>query len=184
MAKKGVAAIFGPNSIQTSGKINLKCVTDICNKNKNIFIGVVASICYKLGLPHFVAHWEPPTENNQTNPSRNHTRNLFPDSNLFSQALADIVKNYEWNGFIVIYEDNYSLMRLYDILQIHKPADKAIFVYQLPTDSDYKPLLKLISKSGINRIVLDCSVEKTLEIIKQGMLVGMTKEYIVSVVSA
>lgn len=143
------------------------------------FAGVVSSICTKLGIPHFIAHWEPPEESID-NPHHNFTRNLYPKADILAHALFDIVTDFEWKSFTVLYEDGYSLMRLHDILQAHEALGKSVAIYQLPDDSNYKPLLKRISKTGVNRFIVDCSLENLAKIIQQGVQFNMTQEYIVS----
>ena len=56
--------------------------------------------------------------------------------------LADLIVDYDWTVFTIIYETSDSLMRLQDIIQIHGPADNPITVRQLPPDGDYLSLLK------------------------------------------
>lgn len=140
---------------------------------------MVSSICKKLGIPHFIAHWEPPEESID-NPHHNFTRNLYPKADILAQALFDIVSDFAWKSFSVLYEDGYSLTRLHDILQAHEALGKSVAIYQLPDDSNYKPLLKRISKTGVNRFIVDCSLENLAKIIKQGAQFNMTQEYIVS----
>lgn len=33
-----------------------------------------------------------------------YTRNLFPESNVFSRALAQIIVEYEWKSFTILYD--------------------------------------------------------------------------------
>lgn len=136
-----------------------------------------------MGIPHFIAHWEPP-EDSIDNPHHNFTRNLYPKADTLAQALFDIVADFEWKSFSVLYENGYSLMRLQDILQAHESLGKAVAIYQLPDDANLKPLLKRISKSGVNRFIVDCGLENLARIIQQGIQFNMTKEYIVSSVIA
>lgn len=141
-----------------------------------MLVGIVSAICNEYGIPHLTGHWRP-QENPLTKPHHAYTRNLFPESTKFSRALADLITDYDWTSFTVIYEDNYGLMRLQDILQIHNPEDSPITVRQLSTDTDYKILLKEISHSAETRIVLDCSVDKIIEILKQASEVRLLEEY-------
>lgn len=142
-------------------------------------LGVVSSICKKLGIPHFIAHWDPPEESID-NPHHNFTHNLYPKADALAHALFDIVADFEWKKFTIIYEDGYSLMRLHDIMQAHEALGKSVAIYQLPDDSNFKPLLKRISKTGMNRFIIDCSLDNLGKIIQQGIQFNLTQEYIVS----
>lgn len=68
-------------------------------------------------------------------------------------------------------------MRLQDIFQIHDPSSSPITLKQLGNGPDFRPLLKEIQSSGETRIVLDCSLDKVLEIFRQGKDVKMLEDY-------
>lgn len=68
-------------------------------------------------------------------------------------------------------------MRLKDVLQLHGPQDSPITVRQLGEDPDYRPLLKEISSSGENNIVLECEPDKILDVLRQAKEVKMLEEY-------
>lgn len=138
--------------------------------------GIVAAICNEAGIPHFISHWMPELPATKR-PYHSHTRNLFPNSDHFSRALADLITDYDWKTFTIIYEDDYSLMRLQDILQLHGPSDSSIVLRQLSDDGDFKPMLKEISSHGETRIILDCGVEKVLDVLNQATVVKMLGEY-------
>lgn len=145
-------------------------------KYRHMFLGIIASISNTLGIPHFIAHWEPPeVVVNRSN--RQYTRNFFPSSNLFSRALGEIIVDYDWTAFTIIYDSRESLTRLHDVLQIHGPSDNPVTVRELPDNSDYKPLLKEVALSGETRILLGCSPDKVAEIVKQAIGVKMMEEY-------
>lgn len=122
-----------------------------------------------------------PPETIQNSHNRQYTRNFFPSSNLFSRALGEIIVDYDWKAFTIILDDRESLIRLHDVLQIHGPEDHPVTVRQLPEDDDYRPLLKEVALSGETRILLDCTPEKTQEIIKQAIKVKMMEEYQVNI---
>lgn len=156
LISEGVAAIFGPNAMKTSG--------------------IVAAICNEVGIPHFTAHWIPDMPAIKR-PFHSYTRNLFPNPDHFSRALADLITDNDWKTFTIIYEDDYSLMRLQNILQLHGPRDSPIVLRQLSDDGDYKPMLKEIASLGETRIVLDCAIDKVLDVLDQAFVVKMLGEY-------
>lgn len=94
------------------------------------------------------------------------------------------MKSFQWKKFAIIYDSDESLVRLQEIfplsteLQYNKQSMK---YYRIPKDhNDYKPLLKDISKSGVNQVMLDCSPESIRSILRQSSAVGMMNEYVVS----
>ncbi|KAG4075834.1 hypothetical protein HA402_003660 [Bradysia odoriphaga] len=157
LISEGVIAIFGPSSPQTTK--------------------IVGSICNEYGVPHILANWLPEDE---VDISENHryTRNFFPDNNFYAKALSQIIVDYEWKEFTLIYETGDSLERLVDILQMHDPQDSPITVRQLPPDTDdYMPFLKKIKSSSDKRMIIDCTPEKVTELLKQAIILGMMEVY-------
>jgi glutamate receptor, ionotropic, invertebrate len=107
LMSKGVAAIFGPSSIETSG--------------------IASSVCNALEIPHIITHWE-----REYIVERPFTINMYPDAEMLSQAYADLLIDYTWKSYTIIYEDDDSLRRLKDILQIHSPKNLPITVQYVP----------------------------------------------------
>lgn len=54
-------------------------------------------------IPHIITHWTPEplggykTENQMT-------INVYPDSNVLSRALADLLVDYSWKSFTLLYD--------------------------------------------------------------------------------
>lgn len=88
----------------------------------------------------------------------------------------------------MIYDTNENLLKLQnafamtmDLNTLGKPK---ITFYKTPDDSnDFKPLLKSISKLGINQVVIDCTLKNTYLLFEQGIDVNMMNEYVVSEVN-
>lgn len=158
MLSEGVAAIFEP----------------LNNKFKPT--GIVAAICNEFGIPHFMGHWTPEVPAYKR-PFRQFTRNFFPSPNAFSRALADLIEDYDWKSFTIIYEDSYGLMKLHDILQLHNTADSPIMVRRIADGDDQLPMLKEIAKYGETRIILDCSLDRVIPILEQAKRVKLLEEY-------
>lgn len=161
-----MAAIFGPNTLKTSG--------------------IVAAICNEAGIPHFIGHWMPDIPAAKR-PFHNYTRNLFPNSEQFSRAFAELVAYNGWKTFTIIYEDDSSLMRLQDTLQVHGPNDSPVILRKLSDDGDYKSMLKEIQAHGEPRIILDCATERVLEVLNQAAavkLLGAYQSYFITALDA
>lgn len=104
------------------------------------------------------------------------TLNLYPDSVQSAKAFSDVLMDYDWKSFTIVYEKKENLLRLKDILQIHVPSSKVTAVRQL-TD-DYGSLLKEINSRGEVHIVLDISKEKIIPFLKVAQEVKMLNDYI------
>lgn len=158
MFSEGIAAIFESSNAQFKQT------------------GIVASLANEFGVPHFMGHWTPELPEYKR-PFRQFTRNFFPSPGAFSRALADLIEDYGWNSFTVIYEDNYGLMRLHDVLQYHDTGNGPIMVRQIDENEDQMPMLKEIAKYGETRIILECSLDRVVSILMQAKKVKLLEEY-------
>lgn len=78
-------------------------------------------------VPHIVAHWE----REQFGPRRVNKRmtlNIYPAADVLSRAFAELLIDYTWKSYTIIYEDDDGLTRLKDVLQIHDPTSAPITV--------------------------------------------------------
>ncbi|XP_055588380.1 glutamate receptor ionotropic, kainate 2-like [Uranotaenia lowii] len=157
LAAEGVTAIFGPSSLVTAG--------------------IVSSICRTIEIPHIITHWDPEPLGGIDPELQSMTINLYPEADVLSRALRDLIVDYSWKSFTIIYDSDEGLMRLKDILQIHGPGDNPITVRQIDDDPDYRPLLKDIQSSGESHIILEVHPSKILEILRQAKEVKMLEEY-------
>lgn len=106
MLGEGVAGIFGPSHKYSAGKyMALKKNYRLAEYNYP-YIGIVASICNNFQIPHFVGHWEPEMEMPAAENVHMFTKNFFPESNLYSRALAEIIVNFGWKSFTILYDNN------------------------------------------------------------------------------
>lgn len=138
--------------------------------------GIVASICNEFNVPHLIGHWEPETPDYKRQ-FRQFTRNFFPSPKAFSRALADIIEEYDWKAFTILYEDDYGLIKLHDILQYHDSSNGPITVRRIDDNEDQMPLLKQIAQYGETRLILDCSLERVLPILEQAKKVKLLEDY-------
>lgn len=146
----------------------------------------MASICKRLQIPHFIANWQP-IDADYYNGTDSFTRNLFPHPNHYTNSLYEIVKSYQWRTFAAIYDSNESLLKFQNsfsmTMDINTMGKPKITFYKVPGDSnDYKPLLKSISKMGINQMLIDCSLANTLSLLQQSSKVNMMNEYLVRMI--
>lgn len=107
LLSEGVAAIFGPGTSETSG--------------------IVSSIADAVDVPHITAYWErEPLGGSRSNNQM--TLNVYPETETLSRAFAELLVDYTWKSYTIIYEDDDGLMRLKDVLQIHDPQSSPITV--------------------------------------------------------
>lgn len=151
LLRSGVAAIFGPQSPQTASHVQ--------------------SICDTMEIPHLETRWDFRLRRESC------LVNLYPHPAALSKAYVDLVKAWGWKSFTIIYENNEGLVRLQELLKAHGPSEFPISVRQLSEGDDYRPLLKQIKNSAESHIVLDCSIEKIYQVLKQAQQIGMMSDY-------
>lgn len=96
----------------------------------------------------------------------------------------DVVKNFGWTRFAIIYDSDESLIRLNGVLQLFPIGFKSVNIYKFPKSKDIvKIIFKEISRNFENRVIIDCSLENTAEIVKQGAEMNMMTEYMVQLYS-
>lgn len=145
----------------------------------------MSSIAKKLQIPHFTAFWQPIDIDN-FNGTGSFTRNLFPHSRKYAEALYEIMISLQWKKFAFIYDTDDALIRLQQIFQISTSEEydmvkQKLRFYRLPrSNEDYKVMLKDISKSSTYQVMIDCSIENTYTLLKESIQVGMMNEYVVS----
>ncbi|KAG4074265.1 hypothetical protein HA402_008674 [Bradysia odoriphaga] len=151
LLRMGVAAIFGPQSSHTASHVQ--------------------SICDTMEVPHLETRWDYRLRRESC------LVNLYPHPSTLSKAYVDLVKSWGWKSFTIIYETNEGLVRLQELLKAYGSSDFPITVRQLTDTGDYRPLLKQIKNSAEAHIILDCSIEKIYEVLKQAQQIGMMSDY-------
>lgn len=161
MTKKGISAIFGPQSL----------------KNNEI----VQSIAESLELPQFQTFWNPKlsTYTNQISTMERTTQifNLYPDYHLMAKGLATIMRHTRWKSYAIIYENDDGLFKLQDILKMHKIDDVPTLMKRLPSGYDYRHILKEIKESLELHIILDCHVDRILNVLEQAREIKLMEDY-------
>ncbi|CAL1681831.1 unnamed protein product [Lasius platythorax] len=161
LLEEGVAAIFGPASPHTRG--------------------IVASIAARYEIPHIEYVWR---ENEglraeaeeDKNPS-SMTINTFPDSEMVSQAIADIVDSMQWQGFVAIYENDDGLSRIQKALTLKRKKDNPITIRQLGNGPDYRPMLKEIRSLSICNVIIDVEPKNIINVLQQAKEIKLLADY-------
>ncbi|XP_001968234.3 glutamate receptor ionotropic, kainate 3 [Drosophila erecta] len=152
----GVAAIFGPSS---------KAASDI-----------VALVCNSTGIPHI--EFDIADEGVQAEkPNHQLTLNLYPAQAILSKAYADIVQNFGWRKFTIVYDadDAKAAARLQDLLQLREVHNDVVRVRKFQRDDDYRVMWKSIR--GERRVVLDCEPSMLVELLNSSTEFGLTGQY-------
>ncbi|XP_068141768.1 glutamate receptor ionotropic, kainate 2 [Drosophila tropicalis] len=152
----GVAAIFGPSS---------KAASDI-----------VALVCNSTGIPH-IEFDVSDEEHVEEKPNHEMTINLYPSQVILSKAYADIVQNYGWRKFTIVYDadDVKAQARLQDLLQLREVHNDVVRVRKFSRGDDYRVMWKSIR--GERRVVLDCDPDMVVELLNSSSEFGLTGQF-------
>lgn len=148
-------AIFGPGSVETSG--------------------IVTSIAEKLDIPHLIYHWKTKSLFSSSINFKVPTLNLYPDSDQLAEAFENVLVDYTWKSYTIVYENKENLIRLKDVLQIHGPKSSAISVKQL-TDN-YGAMLKEMKNNGVTNVVLDIGSQRIIPFLREAAKFNMLTDY-------
>ncbi|XP_011152744.1 glutamate receptor ionotropic, kainate 2 [Harpegnathos saltator] len=160
LLEEGVAAIFGPASPHTRG--------------------IVASTAARYDIPHIEYVWRE-NEGLRADPiaksPSSMTINVFPDNEMISQAIADIVESMQWRNFAAIYENDDGLSRIQKTLTLKRTKDNPITIRQLGKGSDYRPILKEINSLSVCNIIIDIEPQKLIHVLNQAKEVKLLSDY-------
>jgi hypothetical protein len=76
-----------------------------CQFNPRIFEGIVGSICNAMEIPHIMTNWSPLPLGGRVHPHRM-TINVYPHSDTLARAMADVITDYTWKSYTIIYESD------------------------------------------------------------------------------
>ncbi|XP_055379344.1 glutamate receptor ionotropic, kainate 2-like [Condylostylus longicornis] len=156
LLSNGTMAIFGPSS---------KASSDI-----------VESVCNYAGIPHIKFDWN----HDGTFAEKSFhkmTINMYPSLQALSKAYSDILLNFGWRQFSLIYQDDIALIRFQDVLELLPSHKSGITKYKLESD-EYGTIWKGIKHNQINRIVVDCSAEVLEDVIRSAKDFNVTEGFI------
>lgn len=90
-------------------------------------------------------------------------------------AFRNVLVDYDWKSYTIVYESKENLIRLKQILEIHDTKSHPISVRRL--NDDYLGLLKEIKERGDVNIVLDISSTKIVAFLQAAKDVNMLSDY-------
>ncbi|XP_076391777.1 glutamate receptor ionotropic, kainate 2 isoform X2 [Megachile rotundata] len=144
-----IAAIFGPQNKMTSEHVQ--------------------SMCDTKEMPHIYGRWE-------ASQPRGKGINLFPHAETLSLVFDHMITDYEWKTFAILYESTDSLIRTHRLLERWDAKSHAIFLYHLGPGPSYRKVIREIKDAEIENIIIDCSINRLEEVLKQAQQVGVLSE--------
>ncbi|KAG7201425.1 hypothetical protein KM043_004185 [Ampulex compressa] len=146
LLRVGVAGIFGPQDKAAATHVQ--------------------SMCDTMDIPHITARWE-------AEPKRGNVINLYPHSEVLSTVYQQLVEEFKWENYAVLYDNTDSLIRLNRLLQLKNLRDYVVTLYHLGTGPNFRETLQDVKASGVLNIVIDCSYDNLAAILEQAQQVGI-----------
>ncbi|KAL1492274.1 hypothetical protein ABEB36_012749 [Hypothenemus hampei] len=153
LLNRGVVGIFGPSSPYTSNYIQ--------------------SICDNKEIPQIETHYDSKVDRNKC------VVNLHPHPNEIIEFFVHLVKSYNWNSIIILFEDNESLKRIAPVLELNIEYGVQLIFRELDKDSSgsFREVLSNIKNMPEYNILLECSMDILEEVLRQAQQVGIMNEY-------
>ncbi|XP_033335462.1 glutamate receptor ionotropic, kainate 2 isoform X8 [Megalopta genalis] len=130
--KYGVQAVFGPSDPILGQHIH--------------------SICDALDIPHLEARLDLDTE------AKEFSINLYPAQSLLNAAYQDIMEFLNWTKVAIIYEDDYGLVKLRELVRSPKSREIEVNLRQADPDS-YRQVLSEMKSKEIRNLIVDTRPE-------------------------
>ncbi|XP_023247023.1 glutamate receptor ionotropic, kainate 1 [Copidosoma floridanum] len=130
--KLGVQAIFGPSDPILGQHIH--------------------SICDALDIPHLEARLDLDSE------AKEFSINLHPAQSLLNAAYQDVMAFLNWTKVAIVYEDDYSLIKLRELARSRKSQDIEVHLRQVDPNS-YRQVLSEIKAKEIRNMIVDTRAE-------------------------
>ncbi|XP_050307213.1 glutamate receptor ionotropic, kainate 2-like [Anthonomus grandis grandis] len=140
-------------------------LTAIIGHTKGKTDNLLKSTSSFLGIPYINTQWIPREFTDIPN-----SFSVYPDTSMLALAYGAIVKSLSWSTFAIVYENEESLIRLQDVIklqQYNKDAKRNSVILRKLHEADSRPIFKEIRHLPIYSVLLDCSIERTIEVLQQ-----------------
>ncbi|XP_028050144.1 glutamate receptor ionotropic, kainate 2 isoform X2 [Monomorium pharaonis] len=152
-----VAGIFGPQDKSTAS--------------------YVQSMCDTLDIPYIAARWDPELK-------RGNVINLYPHPNALSMFFQELIEEYKWKEYAILYDNVDGLMRMNRLLKLPNMNTISAMVFHLGSGPNFRQTIKEVKMFGYKNIIIDCSYDILASVLKQALQVGiMSEKYRVIVTS-
>uniref|UniRef100_A0A1B6CLB4 Glutamate receptor n=2 Tax=Clastoptera arizonana TaxID=38151 RepID=A0A1B6CLB4_9HEMI len=147
LVSTGVVGIFGPQSSDTTDHVQ--------------------SMCDTMEIPHLAYRWDSRQRRGSC------LVNLFPYPPVLAKVYADIVGEFQWKTFTLLYADDEGLLRLNELLKLFTMKPYHVTVRQLDEGLDYRETFLKMKKNGEKNIVLDCPAYILYDVLMHAQQVGV-----------
>ncbi|XP_044262846.1 glutamate receptor ionotropic, kainate 2-like [Tribolium madens] len=100
---------------------------------------------------------------------------FYPSQQILTQIYIDLLEAWNFKNFVILYENDESLIRIAELLKLYDGNGHKMVVRQLDKyqNGDYRPTLKEVWQSEATHFVLDCSTDILEDVLHQAQQVGL-----------
>ncbi|XP_054153119.1 glutamate receptor ionotropic, kainate 2-like [Oppia nitens] len=109
----------------------------------------VQSICEAFEIPHIETRYD--FESFRADLSLN----LYPRPALITLAIADLIREWQWSTFAIVYEHSSSIVPFKELLQMAALEKWTIKVFQLVPNRPFRDIFRQVRDNGCLHIILD-----------------------------
>ncbi|XP_077258767.1 glutamate receptor ionotropic, kainate 2-like isoform X6 [Temnothorax americanus] len=145
----GIIGIFGPQDKSTAS--------------------YVQSMCDTLDIPHIAARWDSELK-------RGNVINLHPHPDSFSMVFQNLIEEYKWKEYAIIYDNTDGLIRINRLLKLQNLNTTFAMVFHLGSGPNFRQTMEEVKMSGYKNLVIDCSYNILASVLEQAQQVGIMSE--------
>ncbi|XP_071567599.1 glutamate receptor ionotropic, kainate 2-like isoform X7 [Temnothorax nylanderi] len=145
----GVIGIFGPQDKSTAS--------------------YVQSMCDTLDIPHIAARWDSELK-------RGNAINLHPHPDSLSMVFQNLIEEYKWKEYAIIYDNTDGLIRINRLLKLQNLNTTFAMVFHLGSGPNFRQAMEEVKMSGYRNLIIDCSYNILASVLEQAQQVGIMSE--------
>ncbi|XP_050461377.1 glutamate receptor ionotropic, kainate 2-like [Cataglyphis hispanica] len=149
LINSGVAGIFGPQNKLTANHVR--------------------SMCDTLDIPYITARWDSESK-------RSNVINLYPHPDMLSMVFQDLIKEYKWEEYAILYDNTDGLIRMSRLLKLPNVNTISAMVFHLGSGPNFRQAIKEVKESDYRNIIIDCSYDILASVLDQALQVGILSE--------
>ncbi|XP_011872400.1 PREDICTED: glutamate receptor ionotropic, kainate 2-like isoform X2 [Vollenhovia emeryi] len=147
-------------------------IVGIFGPQEKVIAEHVQSICDTIEMPHVSVR----QDLDQLSYPRGLSLNLYPHINSLSRLYDQLVTEFKWKSFAILYENADSLVRMRILLKRWDEHSNSVLMYHLGYGPNYRRGMQEIKASQIENVIIDCSYEILEEVLKQAQQVGILSD--------
>ncbi|XP_071628678.1 glutamate receptor ionotropic, kainate 2-like isoform X6 [Temnothorax longispinosus] len=145
----GVIGIFGPQDKSTAS--------------------YVQSMCDTLDIPYIAARWDSELK-------RGNVINLHPHPDSLSMVFQNLIEEYKWKEYAIIYDNTDGLIRINRLLKLQNLNTTFAMVFHLGSGPNFRQTMEEVKMSGYRNLIIDCSYNILASVLEQAQQVGIMSE--------